>query len=230
MKYFRSTWSTRYPPPRLTVTNEGLGWDSLLKMVHNPGGHCYWCPTAHCFNCFKGKHKTYIDQIIWHGASAIKNPLRKANFDVYFFRELTNRPLKIGRLMPPPKGNFIIIDSSPIHFQVRTGHAVSFGGRVSWIYIPPPSNHIYSTLEDGSSQDLVGYMLTRSPPCIFAIKYRPFGFGVPGLSPPILRGPRKPHDKIQGKRGKLPSNSQGLQRCNPDMNREIPVWLKKTGA
>ena len=22
--------------------NEGLGWDSLLKMVHNPGGPCYW--------------------------------------------------------------------------------------------------------------------------------------------------------------------------------------------
>ena len=22
--------------------NEGLGWDSLLKMVHNPGGHYYW--------------------------------------------------------------------------------------------------------------------------------------------------------------------------------------------
>ena len=27
-----------YPPPRMPVTNEGLGWDSLLKMVHNPGG------------------------------------------------------------------------------------------------------------------------------------------------------------------------------------------------
>ena len=24
------TWI--YPPPRITVTNEGLGWDSLLKM------------------------------------------------------------------------------------------------------------------------------------------------------------------------------------------------------
>ena len=23
------------------MVNEGLGWDSLLKMVHNPGGHCY---------------------------------------------------------------------------------------------------------------------------------------------------------------------------------------------
>ena len=21
---------------------EGLGWDSLLEMVHNPGGDCYW--------------------------------------------------------------------------------------------------------------------------------------------------------------------------------------------
>ena len=28
--------------PPLTVVNEGLGWDPLLKMVHNPGGHCYW--------------------------------------------------------------------------------------------------------------------------------------------------------------------------------------------
>ena len=26
------------PPPRMPVANEGLGWDSLLKMVHNPGG------------------------------------------------------------------------------------------------------------------------------------------------------------------------------------------------
>ena len=26
----------------MPVTNEGLGWDSLLKMVHNPGGDCYW--------------------------------------------------------------------------------------------------------------------------------------------------------------------------------------------
>ena len=34
--YLRST------PHPVTVTNEGLGWDSLLKMVHNPGGDCYW--------------------------------------------------------------------------------------------------------------------------------------------------------------------------------------------
>ena len=34
------TWM--WPPPRIPVANEGLGWDSLLKMVHNPGGHCYW--------------------------------------------------------------------------------------------------------------------------------------------------------------------------------------------
>ena len=25
-------------PPRIPVANEGLVWDSLLKMVHNPGG------------------------------------------------------------------------------------------------------------------------------------------------------------------------------------------------
>ena len=31
-----------YPPPRIPVANEGLGWDSLLKMVHNPGGD--WNP------------------------------------------------------------------------------------------------------------------------------------------------------------------------------------------
>ena len=26
----------------MPVTNEGLVRDSLLKMVHNPGGDCYW--------------------------------------------------------------------------------------------------------------------------------------------------------------------------------------------
>ena len=31
-----------YPPPRIPVANEGLGWDSLRKMVHNPGGD--WHP------------------------------------------------------------------------------------------------------------------------------------------------------------------------------------------
>ena len=30
------------PPPRMPVVNEGLGWDSLLKMVHNPGAD--WNP------------------------------------------------------------------------------------------------------------------------------------------------------------------------------------------
>ena len=30
------------PPPRMPVANEGLVRDSLLKMVHNPGGDCYW--------------------------------------------------------------------------------------------------------------------------------------------------------------------------------------------
>ena len=24
------------------VANEGLAWDSLLKMFHNPAGDCYW--------------------------------------------------------------------------------------------------------------------------------------------------------------------------------------------
>ncbi len=48
--FFRWGWWTNhqvvidwiYPPPRMPVANEGLGWDSLLKMVHNPGGDCYW--------------------------------------------------------------------------------------------------------------------------------------------------------------------------------------------
>ena len=31
-----------HPPPRMPVANEGLGRDSLLKMVHSPGGDCYW--------------------------------------------------------------------------------------------------------------------------------------------------------------------------------------------
>ena len=30
--------SSVYSPPSIPVTNEGLVWDSLLKMVHNPGG------------------------------------------------------------------------------------------------------------------------------------------------------------------------------------------------
>ena len=41
-----SIWKTRVyiwsTPNPVTVTNEGLGWDSLLKMVHNPGGD--WHP------------------------------------------------------------------------------------------------------------------------------------------------------------------------------------------
>ena len=48
--FFRWGWWTNhqvviywiYPPPRMPVANGGLGWDSLLKMVHNPGGDCYW--------------------------------------------------------------------------------------------------------------------------------------------------------------------------------------------
>ena len=31
-----------WPPPRMPVANEGLGWDPLLEMFHNPGGH--WNP------------------------------------------------------------------------------------------------------------------------------------------------------------------------------------------
>ena len=38
------------PPPRIPVANEGLGWDPLLKMVHNPGGDCY---------CEGGQPKVY---------------------------------------------------------------------------------------------------------------------------------------------------------------------------
>ena len=30
------------PSQHAIVVNEGLGWDSLLKMAHNPGGH--WHP------------------------------------------------------------------------------------------------------------------------------------------------------------------------------------------
>ena len=29
-------------PPPSNSGNEGLGGDSLLKMVHNPGGDSYW--------------------------------------------------------------------------------------------------------------------------------------------------------------------------------------------
>ena len=31
-----------WPPPRMPVVNEGLVRDLLLKMVNNPGAHCYW--------------------------------------------------------------------------------------------------------------------------------------------------------------------------------------------
>ena len=39
----------------MPVAKEGLGWDSLLKMVHNPGGDCYWVG---------GRPKEYIDEKI----------------------------------------------------------------------------------------------------------------------------------------------------------------------
>ena len=32
----------RAPPHRMTVANEGLGWDSLQKMSCHLGGDCYW--------------------------------------------------------------------------------------------------------------------------------------------------------------------------------------------
>ena len=38
-------------PLTVTVGNEGLGWDSLLKMVHNPSGD--WHPV-------RGPHPRYI--------------------------------------------------------------------------------------------------------------------------------------------------------------------------
>ena len=34
------------------MANEGLGWDSLLKMFHNPGGDCYWV---------RGRSKIYVN-------------------------------------------------------------------------------------------------------------------------------------------------------------------------
>ena len=40
-----------WPPHRIPVVNEGLGWDPLLKMVHNPGGH--WNPV-------RGPHPSFI--------------------------------------------------------------------------------------------------------------------------------------------------------------------------
>ena len=38
----QSAQYVRLSPCPVTVANEGLGWDSLLKMVHNPGGN--WHP------------------------------------------------------------------------------------------------------------------------------------------------------------------------------------------
>ena len=40
------------PPPSNSHTNEGFGWDPLLKMVHNPGGD--WNPGR------GGQPKVYI--------------------------------------------------------------------------------------------------------------------------------------------------------------------------
>ena len=41
--YLKWVTGLRYPGPQdAIVTNEGLGWDFLLKMVHNPGGD--WNP------------------------------------------------------------------------------------------------------------------------------------------------------------------------------------------
>ncbi len=51
-----------WPPPSIPVANEGLGWDSLLKMVHNPGAH--WNPA-------RGQHPTYT---LPGSLTARKNP------------------------------------------------------------------------------------------------------------------------------------------------------------
>ena len=50
-----------YPPPRMPVTNEGLGWDSLLKMVQNPGGHCYWLGGSSKVCSIGWKHSEMMD-------------------------------------------------------------------------------------------------------------------------------------------------------------------------
>ena len=39
---FRECIPWIYPLPRIPVTNEGLGWDPLLKMLCHPGGD--WNP------------------------------------------------------------------------------------------------------------------------------------------------------------------------------------------
>ena len=40
-KIAKSTLYVGLSPFPVPCGNEGLGWDSLQKMVHNPGGH-YW--------------------------------------------------------------------------------------------------------------------------------------------------------------------------------------------
>ena len=67
--------STLHPE---TVTNKGLGWDSLLKMVHNPGGD--WNPVwgvdprydGGSFNEKKGTRYYYFCEKNQHGITCIE--------------------------------------------------------------------------------------------------------------------------------------------------------------
>ena len=57
----------RQPLPgcMMPVANEGLGWDSLLKMVHDPGGDCYWEGGQPNVNPKKMWEMIQFDEHIW---------------------------------------------------------------------------------------------------------------------------------------------------------------------
>ena len=55
----------------MPVTNEGLGWDSLLKMVHHPGGdwHPGWGGSFKSYLAFEKKVGGFLPTIIFANVS-----------------------------------------------------------------------------------------------------------------------------------------------------------------
>ena len=74
-----------YPPPRISVTNEGLGWDFLLKMVHNPGGdwHPGWGVVPKYRTPMESSSKL-LDLVLWNLAWILWQ-----NAIFFFFKDRT---------------------------------------------------------------------------------------------------------------------------------------------